>query len=386
MSSYQEIYQPLHTIIGCGSLEVIPEQIKKVGATKPLVVTDEGLAKIGTLDAVTNELKAAGVPFETFTKVRPNPTCGMVRDCFQTLKSTGCDFLVALGGGSAMDCTKAVSIMATNGGDVKDYEGVNKSKKPGLPMIAINTTAGTGSEVTLFYIITDEERKVKMAMIDPNCLAYAAVDDPVIQAGMPPRLTAATGMDALTHAIEAYTANGHFPFTDGLALEAIKLIARFLERAVVNGQDMIARENMCWAEYMAGVAFSNAGLGIVHAMAHQLGGFYNMPHGECNAMLLPHAMRFNFDMNKKRYAAVGKALGLPTDAMTVDQAANAAIQWIVDISKRIKIPALKDSKFDPNDVQTLSMNAMHDACMAANTRQPSVAEVAQIYMNAYEAE
>ena len=384
--AYQEIYQPLHTVIGLGSLAEIPGLAKRIDCKKALVVTDEGLKKIGTLKMVTDVLDKEGVPYETYAEVRPNPTCAMVRAAYKKFTEGGCDYLIALGGGSAMDCSKAVSIMATNGGDVKDYEGVNKSKVKGAPMIAINTTAGTGSEVTLFYIITDEERKVKMAMVDPHCLAYAAVDDPEVMAGMPPSLTAATGMDALTHAIEAYTANGHYPFCDGLALEAIKLIARFLERAVVNGRDMIARENMCWAQYMAGVAFSNAGLGMVHAMAHQLGGFYNMPHGQCNAMLLPHVMEYNKSINKKRYADVGKALGIPTDAMTIDQAADATIKWIVDISKRLNIPALKDSKFDPKDVPTLAANAMHDACMAANAIQPAVEDVEATFMAAYNAE
>lgn len=384
--AYQEIFQPKHTVIGIGALAEIPNLAARIDCKKALVVTDVGLAKIGTLKMITDVLDKAGVDYDTYAEVKPNPTCAMVRAAYKKFTEGGCDYLIALGGGSAMDCSKAVSIMATNGGDVKEYEGVNKSKVPGAPMIAINTTAGTGSEVTLFYIITDEERKVKMAMVDPNCLAYAALDDPEVMAGMPPSLTAATGMDALTHAIEAYTANGHYPFCDGLALEAIKLIARFLERAVVNGRDMIARENMCWAQYMAGVAFSNAGLGMVHAMAHQLGGFYNMPHGQCNAMLLPHIMRYNKPMNKKRYADVAKALGIPTDAMTIDQACDAGIKWIVDISKRINIPALKDSIFDPKDVPTLSANAMHDACMAANAIQPTVEDVEKVFMAAYEAE
>lgn len=384
--AYQEIFQPLHTIIGEGAVEGMPDLIAKMHGKKGLVITDEGLAKIGTLDAITAVLVKAGLPFETYAKVRPNPTCGIVREAFKVFESSGCDYIIGIGGGSSLDVSKAVSIMATNGGDVKDYEGVDKSDKQGAPLLAINTTAGTGSEVTRFYIITDEERKVKMAMVDANCLAYAAVDDPEIMAGMPPSLTAATGMDALTHAIEAYTANGHYPFCDGLALESIKLIARFLERAVVNGRDMIARENMCWAQYMAGVAFSNAGLGMVHAMAHQLGGFYNMPHGQCNAMLLPYVMEYNKSINKKRYADVGKALGIPTDAMTIDQAADATIKWIVDISKRINIPELKDSKFDPKDVPTLSANAMHDACMAANAIQPAVEDVEATFMAAYRAE
>lgn len=384
--SYQEIYQPLHTIIGEGAINEMPALINRIHGKKGLVVTDVGLAKIGTLDTITAVLVKAGLPFETYAQVRPNPTCAMCRDAFKLYQSSGCDYIIGIGGGSSLDVSKSVGIMATNGGDVKDYEGVDLSDKPSAPIIAINTTAGTGSEVTRFYIITDEERKVKMAMIDSHCLAYAAVDDPVIMAGMPPALTAATGMDALTHAIEAYTANGHYPFTDGLALESIKLIARFLERAVVNGKDMIARENMCWAQYMAGVSFSNAGLGMVHAMAHQLGGFYGIPHGQANAMLLTHIMKYNKEINKKRYADVATALGVPTDAMTIEQAASACIKWIEDISARIKIPALKDTKFDPKDVPTLSMNALHDACMAANARQPSVADVQQTFMNAYDAE
>ncbi len=381
--SYLELFQPKRTIIGAGAIQSIPELAKKVDCKKALVITDEGLKKIGTLDKVTAVLTKAGFPFAEYAKVKPNPTSEMVMEAYELYQKEGCDYLIAIGGGSAIDACKGVGILATNGGHVKDYEGVNMSKNPSAPMIIINTTAGTGSEVTRFYIITDVQRKVKMAMVDDNCLAYAAVNDPEIMAGMPPSITAATGMDALTHAIEAYTANDHTPFTDGFALEAIKLIARFLERAVVNGQDMVARENMCWAEYMAGVSFSNAGLGLVHAMAHQMGGFYNCPHGVANAILLPHAMTFNRQVNKKRYADIAKAFGLHTDAMTVDQACDAAIQYIRDLSKRINIPTMKDTAFDPKDTLTLSMNALHDACMAGNARQPSVEEVQQVWMNAY---
>ena len=220
-------------------------------------------------------------------------------------------------------------------------------------------------------------------MVDANCLSYLAINDPDLMVGMPPALTAATGMDALTHAIEAYVAKSHFPFTDGIALEAVALIAKSLEKAYEDGRNIEARTDMCWAEYMAGLAFSNAGLGMVHAMAHQLGGFYNTPHGVANAILLTHVMRYNTSACKERYADIAKALGIQTAKMTSDQAANAAIEYIEGMAERMKIPKLSETAFKPGDVITLSLHALEDTGMPENPKEASLVDVQKVFMDAY---
>ena len=352
--SYRELYQPAHTIIGKGCIQEIPRHIDVIAGKKALVVSDEGLEKIGTVRKVLEVLERAGKPYALYTGVKPNPTVFIVNEAKNIYDREGCDYLIGIGGGSPLDVSKAVSILANNGGKVEDYNGLDKSQKAGAPLIAINTTAGTGSEVTRAYVVTDEVRKSKMLMVDANCLSYLAINDPDLMVGMPPALTAATGMDALTHAIEAYVAKSHFPFTDGIALEAVALIAKSLEKAYEDGRNIEARTDMCWAEYMAGLAFSNAGLGMVHAMAHQLGGFYNTPHGVANAILLTHVMRYNTSACKERYADIAKALGIQTAKMTSDQAANAAIEYIEGMAERMKIPKLSETAFKPGDVITLS--------------------------------
>lgn len=225
--------------------------------------------------------------------MQPNPTVEVVNECIKAAKVLDVDWLVAVGGGSAIDTAKPASIVLTNGGRVEDYEGINKSKKPGMPIAAVNTTAGTGSEVTTFYIVTDSKRHSKMCMVDKNCKVTIAINDIQFMMGMPQRLTAATGMDAMTHGIEAVLSNKANPLTDKDALWAIRTIQKYLPQAVADGNDLEARENMAYAEYVAGMAFSNGGLGMVHAMAHALGGKYNLPHGICNAVLLPYVMSFN---------------------------------------------------------------------------------------------
>lgn len=273
--------------------------------------------------------------------------------------------------------------LGANGGSILDYNGLDKSKKAGAPLIAINTTAGTGSEVTRAYVVTDEWKKIKMLMVDANCLSYLAVNDPSLMLDMPAPLTASTGMDALTHAIEAYVAKSHFPFTDGIALQAIRLVGKSLERAVRDGHNIDARTDMCWAEYMAGLAFSNSGLGMVHAMAHQLGGFYNTPHGVANAILLPYVMRYNAPSCKERYADVAQAFGADISKMTADQASNTAIAYIKDLSRQISIPKLSSTAFKPSDVVTLSLHALDDTGMPENPREASLVDVQKVYMNAY---
>ncbi len=381
--SYRELYQPAHTIIGKGCIQEIPRHIDVIAGKKALVVSDEGLEKIGTVRKVLEVLERAGKPYALYTGVKPNPTVSIVNEAKNIYDREGCDYLIGIGGGSPLDVSKAVSILASNGGKVEDYNGLDKSQKAGAPLIAINTTAGTGSEVTRAYVVTDEVRKSKMLMVDANCLSYLAINDPDLMVGMPPALTAATGMDALTHAIEAYVAKSHFPFTDGIALEAVALIAKSLEKAYEDGRNIEARTDMCWAEYMAGLAFSNAGLGMVHAMAHQLGGFYNTPHGVANAILLTHVMRYNTSACKERYADIAKALGIQTAKMTSDQAANAAIEYIEGMAERMKIPKLSETAFKPGDVITLSLHALEDTGMPENPKEASLVDVQKVFMDAY---
>lgn len=381
--NYKELYQPAHTIIGKGCIQEIPKHIDTIAGKKALVVTDEGLYKIGTVKKVTDVLDRAGKPYALYTGVKPNPTVSLVNEAKAVYDREGCDYLIGIGGGSPLDVSKAVSILAKNGGKIEDYNGLDKSKKSGVPLIAINTTAGTGSEVTRAYVVTDEVRKVKMLMVDAHCLSYLALNDPALMVDMPAPLTAATGMDALTHAIEAYVAKSHFPFTDGLALEAIGLVAKSLQKACENGRDMDARTDMCWAEYMAGLAFSNAGLGMVHAMAHQLGGFYNTPHGVANAILLTHVMKFNLPSCKERYADIARALKINTAHMTPDQAANAAITYIEQLAERIHIPKLSETAFKPSDVLTLSLHALEDTGMPENPREATLVDVQKVFMDAY---
>lgn len=381
--SYRELYQPAHTMIGKGCLNQIPRYIDRLSAQKALIVTDEGLMKIGTAKKVTDVLEHAGKSYAVYTGVKPNPTVSIVNEAKSVYDRENCDYLIGIGGGSPLDVAKAVSILAKNGGNIEDYNGLDKSKRTGAPLIAVNTTAGTGSEVTRAYVVTDEVKKSKMLMVDANCLSYLAVNDPELMVGMPPALTAATGMDALTHAIEAYVAKSHFPFTDGIALEAIALVGKSLEKAYQDGHNIEARTDMCWAEYMAGLAFSNAGLGMVHAMAHQLGGFYNTPHGVANAILLTHVMRYNTSACKKRYADIAKALGIDTSRMTADQAANAAIAYIEGMARRLKIPKLSETAFKPGDVLTLSLHALEDTGMPENPKEATVVDVQKVFMDAY---
>ena len=281
--------------------------------------------------------------------------------------------LVALGGGSAIDTAKAASIVLACGGSVEDYEGENKSSKPGLPIVAVNTTAGTGSECTSFYIVTDPVRHSKMAMVDPNCMVSIAVNDTDFMSSMPPKLTAATGMDALTHAIEAALSKNASPITDKDAYWAMTAIVQNLPRAVANGKDEEARTMMAYAENVAGMAFSNAGLGMVHAMAHALGGHYNLPHGVCNAVLLPYVLAFNSrsPVCRQRFVSIAGAMGLPAN-LGEAHAAEAVIQFVKQLSDSVGIPATlaQLNKVDPSDFGTLADLALRDTCMTTNQLTP----------------
>ena len=309
-------YIPPINLLGRGCLAELKQPLSTMGCKKALVVSDKFLMGNGTIKKVTDILKEAGVDFVVYDEPKPNPTVKNVEDGYKILKDEKCDIVVSIGGGSPQDCGKAIAVLATNGGNIKDYEGVNKTKNKSLPIIAITTTAGTSAEVTINYVITDEERHVKMIMVDTNSLAAVTVNDPELMLSKPAPLTAATGMDALTHAIEAVVAKGAMDVTDCTALYAIKEIFDYLPRAVKDGNDIEAREQMCYSCFLNGIAFSNAGLGNVHAMAHQLGGLYDLPHGVCNAMLLPIVEEENAKNAPEKFRVIAQTIGYDVNGKT----------------------------------------------------------------------
>lgn len=378
-----ELYQPRHTLIGRDGILKIPHFLRRLSAKKVLVITDKGLVKIGTAGKVTSVLDEAGIEYLVFDGVEPNPTTKIVYQALDFYTKNDCGALIAIGGGSPIDVAKAVSILSVNGGRIEDYNGVNKSAKHGAPVIAVNTTAGTGSECTRAYVVTDEESKSKMLMVDTNCLAHLALDDPMLMVGMPPSLTAATGIDALTHAIESYICNIHTPYTDALALEAIRLVSKALREAVRDGSNMEARTDMCWAEYMAGLSFSNAGLGLVHGIAHQLGGFYNIPHGLANAIMLPRVLEFNRPYCMGRLASVAQAMGEKVDNLSVDAASRQAIEAVRKFCKDVGIPPLCETKFRMEDIDVLAKNALADTATQTNIVRPTPDDVKTIIAKTY---
>ena len=330
---------PTINSIGSGSVNEVGNHIKSLGGSKVLIVTDAMLAKFGMADKIKGILVESGLEVEIFDGAVPNPTDTNVEDAFAMWTKHSCDSIVSLGGGSSHDCAKGLGLVAANGGNIRDYEGVNKSTKTFPPFVAVNTTAGTASEMTRFCIITNTSRKVKMAIVDWRVTPNVSINDPELMVGMPPALTAATGMDALTHAIEAYVSTAATPLTDSAALMAIKLIAQYLPKAVANGTDMVAREKMAYAQFLGGMAFNNASLGYVHAMAHQLGGFYNLPHGVCNAILLPVISKFNILASAERFQDIAIAMGENVTGLSVNDAANVAIEAITRLSKAVGIPS-----------------------------------------------
>ena len=377
-------YIPTVTLMGIGAYKELGRQIRTLNGKKPFICTDKGIVDSGILDKVVDVIRRdCEVEPVVYDNTQPNPTDSNVHEGLDLYQKNGCDLIVSLGGGSSHDCGKGIGIVATNGGNIRDYEGVDQSKKAMPPFIAVNTTAGTASEMTRFCIITDTSRKVKMAIVDWRVTPNVAIDDPLLMVGMPPALTAATGMDALTHAIEAYVSTIATPITDACALKAIELVAENLRGAVANGQDMEARDKMCYAQYLAGMAFNNASLGHVHAMAHQLGGFYDLPHGVCNAILLPHVERFNMIAKMKRFVDIAVAMGENVDGLSVRTAAEKALQAIQTLSADIGIPqGLDQLGVKEKDLKIMAENAQKDACGLTNPRCPNLDDVIQIYKNA----
>lgn len=378
-----KFFMPSISLMGADCLKDAGEQVAELGFKKALIVTDKVLGQIGIVKKVTDVLDNKSIEYAIYDETKPNPTVKNVNDGLALLKEKECDFVISLGGGSSHDCAKGIALLATNGGEIKDYEGVDKSKKPQLPMVGINTTAGTGSEMTLFAIITDEERHIKMALVDKHLTPIIAVNDPMLMLAMPKSLTAATGMDALTHAIEAYVSTSATPITDACAEKAIELISNYLVNAVENGEDVEARDMMAYAEYLAGMAFNNASLGYVHAMAHQLGGFYNLPHGVCNAILLPHVQEYNKATSASRLAKIAKIMGGNIEGLTDEQGADLCIDMIKSLSQTVGIPeGLGVLGVKESDFETLATNALNDACSLTNPRKGNLEEVIAIFKKA----
>jgi alcohol dehydrogenase len=382
-NSQSAIYVPSVNLFGSGSVNEVGVRLADLGAKKTLLVTDDGLYKLGLADRIAGIIREAGVEVAIFPKAEPNPTDLNVAAGLEAFQAEKCDSLVTLGGGSSHDCGKGVGLVAANGGRIHDYEGVDVSAKPMVTLVAINTTAGTGSEVTRFTIITDTSRSVKMAIVDKHVTPTLSINDPDLMLGLPPGLTASTGMDALTHAVEAYVSTAATPITDALAIQAIKIIPKWLPKAVANGSDLEAREQMVFAQSLAGMAFNNASLGYVHAIAHQFGGFYNYAHGVCNAILLPHVCKYNLLAKEEKFAEIAVALGVNVDGLSTREAAEKGIAKIEQMSKDLNIPGgFAQLGAKEEDIETLATNAMKDACALTNPRKAKVQDIIDIIKGA----
>ncbi|MFR4162363.1 MAG: L-threonine dehydrogenase [Paraclostridium sordellii] len=376
-------FMPNISLMGPGCVKKISEEINSRGLKKALIVCGKRSSKSEEFKGVTDLLEENNIDYVVYPGSQPNPTVKNVMDGVEILKENDCDFVISYGGGSPHDCAKGIALVATNGGNIKDYEGINKSKKPQLPLISINTTAGTASEMTVFSIITDEDRHVKMAIVDKNVTPILAVNDPELMVSMPKSLTAATGMDALTHAVEAYVSTAATPVTDACAQKAIELISQHLRDAVEDGTNMEARDMMAYAEYLAGMAFNSASLGYVHAIAHQLGGFYNLPHGVCNAILLPEVQEFNSRVSSNKLKDIAKFMGVDTSNMSDEEGAKSCINAIRKLSSDVGIPSgLKELGVKVEDFDTLADNALKDACGLTNPIKATHQDVKDILSKA----
>ena len=364
---------------GAGAIGEIASEAKARGFKKALVCSDPDLIQFGVTKKVTDVLDAAGLQYEIYSDIKANPTIDNVRHGVEAFKAAGADYIVAIGGGSSMDTAKAIGIIATNPefADVRSLEGVAPTKKPCAPIIAVPTTAGTAAEVTINYVITDVERKRKFVCVDPHDMPVVAIVDPDMMASMPKGLTASTGMDALTHAIEGYITKAAWEMTDMFHIKAIELIAKSLRGAVDNTQE--GRDGMALAQYIAGMGFSNVGLGIAHSMAHTLGAVYDTPHGVACAMMLPIVMEYNAPCTGEKYRQIAQAMGVQgVEGMSQEEYRKAALEAVAKLSADVgipaKLPALKEE-----DLQFLAESAFADACCPGNPRDTSVEELKDLF-------
>ena len=366
---------------GKGAINEIATEIKARAFKKAFVCSDPDLIKFGVTKKVTDILDAANIAYEIYSDIKPNPTIENVQNGVAAFKASGADCIVAIGGGSSMDTAKAIGIIVENPefADVRSLEGVAPTKKPCTPIIAVPTTAGTAAEVTINYVITDAEKNRKMVCVDVHDIPVVAVVDPDMMASMPKGLTAATGMDALTHAIEGYITKGAWEMSDMFHIKAIEIIAKSLRGAVDNTDE--GREGMALGQYIAGMGFSNVGLGIVHSMAHPLGALYDTPHGVANAIILPTVMEYNAQATGEKYREIAKAMGVAgVDAMSLEDARKAAIDAVKKLSADVGIPADLKEIVKPEDIDFLSQSAFDDACRPGNPRETSVEEIKELYL------
>lgn len=367
---------------GPGAREVLASEIKGRGFSRVFLITDKDLVKFGVAGKITSILENNGIPYDLFCDIKQNPTVTNVNDALAAFEKSGADVIAALGGGSAMDTAKAVGIISANPGfrDVVSLEGVAPTTKKSTPIIAMPTTAGTAAEVTINYVITDEKNVKKMVCVDPKDIPVIAIVDAELMSTMPKGLTAATGMDALTHAIEGYITKGAWTLTDMFELKAIELIARYLPAAVENGKDMDARNGMAVAQYVAGMGFSNVGLGLVHGMAHPLGAYFDIPHGVANAMLLPVVMQYNMEASVEKYADIAVAMGVDVTGMDALQKAQAAVDAVKALSVKVGIPEkLSELGVTEDKIPALAQSALADVCTPGNPKDTCIEDIENLY-------
>ncbi len=367
---------------GPGARKVLPEVIQRLGKKKALVVTDKGLIQFGVAKMVTDVLDEAAVAYDVFSEVKPNPTVKNVQDGVAAFKASGADLLVAIGGGSAMDTAKGIGIVVANPefADVVSLEGCAPTKNKSVPMVALPTTAGTAAETTINYVIIDEEKKKKMVCVDPNDIPAVAMIDAELMYSLPRGLTAATGMDALTHAIEGYITKGAWEMSDMFEIEAIRMISRYLPVAVDEPQNPEGRNGMAVAQYIAGLAFSNVGLGLVHGMAHPMGSLFDVPHGVANALLLPTVMEYNMPECIDKYPRIAEAMGVDIKGLTPQEASQAAVDAVRALAIRVGIPQhLSDLGIKESDIPALAEQAIADVCTPGNPRECSLEDIKALY-------
>ncbi len=365
---------------GAGAISVVPEEIKNRGFKKAFVASDPDLIKFGVTAKVTNLLDAAGIAYTVYSDIKPNPTIENVQNGVAAFKAAGADCIVAIGGGSSMDTSKAIGIIITNPEfeDVRSLEGVAPTKNPCVPIIAVPTTAGTAAEVTINYVITDVEKKRKFVCVDVHDIPVVAVVDPDMMNTMPKGLTAATGMDALTHAIEGYITKGAWELSDMFHIKAIEIIGKSLRGAVENTKE--GREGMALGQYVAGMGFSNVGLGVDHSMAHTLSAYYDMPHGKACATLLPTVMAYNADYTGEKYREIARAMGVKgVDNMTQDEYRKAAVDAVRQLAEDVGIQCSLKGVLKEEDIPALAADAYADACRPGNPRETSEADIAELY-------
>lgn len=367
---------------GAGAIQEIASEVKGRGFKKAFVCSDPDLIKFNVTKKVTDVLDNADIAYEIYSEIKPNPTIENVQTGVEAFKASGADCIIAIGGGSSMDTAKAIGIIIENPefADVRSLEGVAPTKNKCVPIIAVPTTAGTAAEVTINYVITDAEKNRKMVCVDVHDIPVVAVVDPDMMSSMPKGLTAATGMDALTHAIEGYITAGAWEMSDMFHIKAIEIIAKHLRGAVENTPE--GREGMALGQYIAGMGFSNVGLGIVHSMAHPLGAVYDTPHGVANAIILPTVMEYNAPATGEKYRDIAKAMGVSgVDEMTLDEARKAAVDAVKQLSQAVGIPADLKEIVKPEDIDFLAQSAYDDACRPGNPRETSVEEIKELYLS-----